>query len=112
MAAAPNVIRFPEVARPDVTVVMLTYNRWDLTKEALRLLAEVTEPRYEVVIVDNASTDGTLDELDQVRVRASFATRATSASAPPTTRVPRWRGAGTCCCSTATRGCDPDGSSR
>ena len=59
-------IRFPEVARPEVTVVMLTYNRWDLTKEALRLLAEVTEPRYEVVIVDNASTDGTLGELDQV----------------------------------------------
>jgi GT2 family glycosyltransferase len=66
VAAAPNVIRFPEVARPDVTVVMLTYNRWDLTKEALRLLAEVTEPRYELVIVDNASTDGTLDQLSQV----------------------------------------------
>jgi O-antigen biosynthesis protein len=63
VAAAPNVIRFPEVARPDVTVVMVTYNRWDLTKEALRLLAEVTEPRYEVVIVDNASTDGTIDQL-------------------------------------------------
>ncbi|MGD0195839.1 MAG: glycosyltransferase family 2 protein [Candidatus Dormibacteria bacterium] len=66
MAEAPDVIRFPEVARPDVTVVMLTYNRWDLTKEALRLLAEVTQPRYEVVIVDNASTDGTLAELDRV----------------------------------------------
>ncbi len=66
MAAAPNVIPFPEVARPDVTVVMLTYNRWDLTREALRLVAEVTGPRYEVVIVDNASTDGTLDELDRV----------------------------------------------
>lgn len=59
-------IRFPEVARPDVTVVMLTYNRWDLTREALRLLAEVTEPRYEVVIVDNASTDGTVDQLAHV----------------------------------------------
>src|ERR1700692_5078853 len=45
---------------------MLTYNRGDLTKEALRLLAEVTEPRYELVIVDNASTDGTLDQLAQV----------------------------------------------
>ena len=67
MAATPNVIRFPELARPDVTVVMLTYNRWDLTDEALRLLAEVTEPRYELVIVDNASTDGTLDQLTQVR---------------------------------------------
>jgi GT2 family glycosyltransferase len=60
------VIRFPEVARPDVTVVMLTYNRWDLTREALRLLAEETEPRYEVVIVDNASTDGTVDQLAHV----------------------------------------------
>jgi GT2 family glycosyltransferase len=66
VAAAPNVIRFPEVARPDVTVVMLTYNRWDLTKQALRLLADVTEPRFELVIVDNASTDGTLDHLAQV----------------------------------------------
>jgi O-antigen biosynthesis protein len=66
VAATPNVIRFPEVARPDVTVVMLTYNRWDLTKEALRLLAEATAPRYDVVIVDNASTDGTLDELAHV----------------------------------------------
>ena len=53
MAATPNVIRFHEIARPDVTVVMLTYNRWDLTREALRLLAEATEPRYDVVIVDN-----------------------------------------------------------
>ena len=60
-------IRFPEVERPDVTVVMLTFNRWDLTRQALSLLAEVTEPRYEVVIVDNASTDGTLDELGGVR---------------------------------------------
>src|ERR1700726_2420372 len=45
---------------------MLTYNRWDLTREALRLLAAVTEPRYELVIVDNASTDGTVDQLTQV----------------------------------------------
>jgi GT2 family glycosyltransferase len=60
------VIRFPEVERPDVTVVMLTFNRWDLTRQALFLLAETTEPRYEVVIVDNASTDGTLEELGRV----------------------------------------------
>jgi GT2 family glycosyltransferase len=66
VAAASNVISFPEVARPDVTVVVVTYNRWDLTKEALRLLAEVTGPRYEVVIVDNASTDGTANELAHV----------------------------------------------
>jgi O-antigen biosynthesis protein len=66
VAAAPNVIRFPEVAAPDVTVVVVTFNRWDLTRQALSLLAELTEPRYEVVIVDNASTDGTAVELDRV----------------------------------------------
>jgi hypothetical protein len=46
VAAAPNVIRFPEVAQPDVSVVMVTFNRWDLTRQALTLLAEVTPPRY------------------------------------------------------------------
>ena len=59
-------IRFPKVRRPDVTVVMVTYNRWDLTRQALTLLADVTEPCYEVVIVDNASVDGTADELGRV----------------------------------------------
>jgi GT2 family glycosyltransferase len=60
------VIRFPKVDRPDVTVVMVTYNRWDLSRQALTLLAEVTEPRYEVVVVDNASADGTADQLDGI----------------------------------------------
>ena len=59
-------IRFPKVRRPDVTVVMVTYNRWDLTRQALTLLADVTEPRYEVVIVDNASVDGTANELSRI----------------------------------------------
>jgi GT2 family glycosyltransferase len=66
VATASNVIRFPEVDRPDVTVVMVTHNRWDLARRALSLLAELTEPRYEVVIVDNASTDGTLAGLDRM----------------------------------------------
>jgi GT2 family glycosyltransferase len=60
------VIRFPEVVRPDVSVVMVTFNRWDLTRQALTLLAEITPPCYEVVIVDNASTDGTADALRAV----------------------------------------------
>ncbi len=59
-------IRFPRVGRPDISVVMVTFNRWDLTRQALTLLAELTPPSYEVVIVDNASTDGTADALGAV----------------------------------------------
>jgi len=66
VAEAPHVIGFPEVAAPDVSVVVVTFNRWDLTRQALALLCELTEPRYEVVVVDNASTDGTAQELDRV----------------------------------------------
>ncbi|MGA7987925.1 MAG: glycosyltransferase family 2 protein [Candidatus Dormiibacterota bacterium] len=59
-------IRFPDVADPDVSVVMVTFNRWDLTRQALSLLAEVTEPRFEVIVVDNASSDGTAEHLTSV----------------------------------------------
>jgi GT2 family glycosyltransferase len=60
------VTAFPSVERPDVSVVIVTFNRWDLTRQALALLAEATDPRYEVIVVDNASTDGTGHELGQV----------------------------------------------
>jgi GT2 family glycosyltransferase len=66
VASAQNVIRFREVAEPEVSVVMVTFNRWDLTRQALALLAEVTEPRFEVIVVDNASSDGTPEHLGDV----------------------------------------------
>ena len=58
-------IRFPSVARPDVSVVMVTYGGWEWVAKALRALAENTPPCYEVVIVDNASPDGTGQELER-----------------------------------------------
>ena len=58
MAATPNVIQFPEVARPDVTVVMVTYNRWDLTKEALRLLAGLRRTGIDSYFCDRTDRSG------------------------------------------------------
>lgn len=61
-------VTLPPVAEPAVTVVMTTHGRWDLCRRALRALVDNTEAAYDVVIVDNASADGTADRLrEEVR---------------------------------------------
>ncbi len=56
-------IEFPAVEGPDVTVVMVTHGARAWTARSLGRLADRTPPRYEVVVVDNASPDGTADWL-------------------------------------------------
>ncbi len=46
-----------------VVAVVVTWNRRDLLEESLAALAAQTHPLTEVVVVDNASTDGTTDLL-------------------------------------------------
>jgi GT2 family glycosyltransferase len=46
-----------------VSVVMVTHNARDWTERALRALADKTDVPYELLVVDNASTDGTRDLL-------------------------------------------------
>jgi GT2 family glycosyltransferase len=49
-----------EAAAPErVCAVVVTYNRCDLLRRCLGALAEQTRPVDEVIVVDNASTDGT-----------------------------------------------------
>jgi GT2 family glycosyltransferase/2-polyprenyl-3-methyl-5-hydroxy-6-metoxy-1,4-benzoquinol methylase len=55
-----------------VSVVMLTYNRLDLTEPAVASVRATTGQPHELIIVDNGSTDGTpayLDSLAQQGVR-------------------------------------------
>ncbi len=48
-----------------ITVVLVTYNRIDCLKTALsRYEAQTMRPEY-IIVVDNASTDGTFDFLDE-----------------------------------------------
>ena len=47
-----------------VTAVVVTYNRKDLLLECLAALARQTRPLDRVVLVDNASTDGTVDAVE------------------------------------------------
>ena len=43
---------------------MVTYNRLDLTEKTLNSLLETTDVDFELIIVDNGSTDGTQEYLD------------------------------------------------
>ncbi len=48
-----------------VTVVMVTYNRRDIVQQALDCLQKQTYPIYNIVVVDNHSSDDTLEVLYQ-----------------------------------------------
>ena len=55
-------LRVPAVARPDVSIVIVTHDGASVVGRAVQALIENTEPCYELILVDNGSTDAT-DEL-------------------------------------------------
>jgi O-antigen biosynthesis protein len=63
-----------DVDQPLVSIVIPTYNKVELTLPCLQALAENTtdEIPYEVIIVDNASHDGTRDLLAQLEGDVRF----------------------------------------
>ncbi len=64
-------IRFPQCQNPQVSIVILTFNKPALLLECLQSVANHTQGRYEVILADNASTDGTgllLDRIDGVTI--------------------------------------------
>ena len=54
-----------DMAFPKCLVLLITYNRIEYTKHCLEALLDVDYPDLEIVIWDNASTDGTQDYLQQ-----------------------------------------------
>jgi GT2 family glycosyltransferase len=56
-------------AYPLVSVVIVTYGGLDLTRDCLESLSRETWPRLEVLVVDNASSDGTPEFLKEVAAR-------------------------------------------
>jgi GT2 family glycosyltransferase len=64
-------LRWDPVEEPAVSVILVLWNRAELTLRCLRSLAEERQIPLEIILVDNASTDETeavIDRLDGVRV--------------------------------------------
>jgi GT2 family glycosyltransferase len=55
----------PGQIRPLVSIVMLTYNALDYTKECIESIRHHTSYPHELVLIDNASSDGTIEYLEQ-----------------------------------------------
>jgi GT2 family glycosyltransferase len=54
---------FPRVDRPLVSIVLLTYNDIEWIPRALQACLDNTDACYELIVVDNGSTDGTVEFL-------------------------------------------------
>jgi len=66
-----NRLLFPLVSQPIVSILLVTFNKVEYTFQCLESLKANTDVPYEVIIVDNASTDRTpelLDRLENVTV--------------------------------------------
>jgi GT2 family glycosyltransferase len=51
---------------PSVSLVVVNFNGGKLLRQCLRSLLGTDYPNFEVVVVDNASTDGSLEEMERV----------------------------------------------
>ena len=50
-----------------VSIIIPVFNKWDLTRQCLNYLRKNTPQKHEIIIVDNASTDGTRERLLQLQ---------------------------------------------
>jgi GT2 family glycosyltransferase len=61
----------PRVDRPDVSIVIVSYNAGDVLSQALEALLRNTGPCYELILVENGSADGTPALVRQVENAAT-----------------------------------------
>jgi glycosyltransferase involved in cell wall biosynthesis len=69
-------------ARPLVSVVIPTYNRWPLIQESVQSVLDQTFRDFEVVVVDDTSPDGTAEHLRAAYPSVRVVTQAAGARPP------------------------------
>jgi glycosyltransferase involved in cell wall biosynthesis len=62
-------VPFPDLSWPRVSVVVCTYNGSRTIRDCLEGLGRVDYPNFEVIVVDDGSTDGTADIVREYDVR-------------------------------------------
>ena len=85
--------RSDAAADPLVSVVVPTRNRRPLLQQLLAALDEQEYPRYEVVVVDDASSDGTEESLAAWRGEEKRTLRLDTPSGSYAARNAGWRSA-------------------
>jgi GT2 family glycosyltransferase len=63
--------------KPELSIIVLTYNTKQITLDAIKSVEEnysdeVAEGRYEVIVCDNASTDGSLEEFKEYKMKTKI----------------------------------------
>jgi hypothetical protein len=53
------------------SIVILTHNQLECTKKCIESILKYTDDAFELILVDNASTDGTIEYLGLVRSQCS-----------------------------------------
>jgi GT2 family glycosyltransferase len=78
---------------PNVAILIVTWNRWNMAATVLRALSKQTFPtdRLDVVVIDNASTDGTTEHLREAFSPEMIVTNPTAEAHVPDFRVPEER---------------------
>lgn len=49
--------------KPTTTILILTYNGWEYTKQCIDSIKINTKEPHKILVIDNGSTDGTVEEL-------------------------------------------------
>lgn len=53
--------------KPIVTILILTFNGWEYTKQCIESIKKKTSLPYKIIVIDNGSTDDTIKELRKDR---------------------------------------------
>ena len=99
-------------AQPPVTIIVPVFNEETVIEAALRSLLALRYPEFDVIVVDDGSTDARSSRVPRSRAvrrrrRCGWCRRRTAEKRARSTPASRSRGTTTCSAWTATRGSTP-----